>query len=196
MTILQKTFFVLSVVALSSFDSRHPFLGVDGAISLQMRVECQKKKGQKKVCVGEKTISSPSPMTICSDQNDENNCETIYSGGYRWNYVFVKGLANGVEDPDAIANAHFGPEVKVIVEDDKMTCEVWIGDEQCQSCSAEGCEITAGGKSSVKYDCRNIQKGKKSHNKCAPLDPFLYPLKNKRKKGKREKNKRTLRKIA
>jgi hypothetical protein len=183
MSIIQKTFFVLSVVALSSFDSRHPFLGVDGAITFEPKVKCERGKATKKVCVGETTISSPSPAIICTDPEDPDVCDTIYVGGYRWQYVFVKGLKNGVDDPNMIADAHFGPEVMVIVEDDKATCEVWVGNEQCQSCSAEGCEISAGGQSSVKYDCTNISKGRKSLNKCAPLDPFLYPLR----KGKKEK---------
>jgi len=186
MTIIQKTFFALTTfVALSSFDSRHPFLGVDAGYYEESEVECMNKnKKKQKVCVGQKTRQTPSPsgIPICYTDDPNENCEIPYVGGWKWTFGFVKGLAEGVTDPAAIADARTGPEVIVSIDEDKTTCEVRIGDEQCQSCSAEGCDNpgpTEGGTRSVKYDCRNINKGRKSGNKCAPLDQIFYPLKKK-----------------
>jgi len=153
MNIFQKTVFALS--AALSFNSRHLLGGVNGATGLSNEVACLPEAPE--VCVDGLRWTSPSPGTVCSD---DNSCTTSYYGGYSWSYSFV----------DAIDNSKTGLEVKVYIEDDLTTCKVSVGTETCKMCSADGCE---GG---IKYDCTNLDNGRSSNGECESLEPILYPF--------------------
>lgn len=86
----------------------------------------------------------------------------------------MKGLKEGMEDPEAIRQAEKYLSLVVTIDDDESICNIQISDVDCNSCSAEGCEF-----GQVKYDCTNIDKGKASLETCEPVDdPFLYPYPN------------------
>jgi len=187
---------VAFIAAFSSFDF------VDGAISRAYEVECLEKP-KRNVCIGEKTIASPSMGMACDDYNDyPDNCDIAYVGGYSWEYVFVKGLEEGITDYEIINDAKTGLVVRVGFEDDATTCAVSVGDETCDMCSAvdcggglpqgctdSGCETT-GNPIAIKYDCTNLKMGKKSLNECVPLNPFVLPVKKWRNKPNKKPNKK------
>jgi len=183
---------ILVVVAFIATFSSFDF--VDGAISLVMGVECLEKPN---VCIGEKIIASPAIVRVCNG-NDYPDCDIAYSGGYWREYDFVKGLEEGITDCEIIDDAKTGLVVRVDFEDDATTCAVSVGDETCDMCSAvdcggvlpqgctdSGCETT-GNPIAIKYDCTNLEMGKKSLDECVPLNPFVFPLK-KKKRNKRKK---------
>jgi len=178
--------------AFSSFDF------VDGALTFSLEVECLEKP--KNVCIGSKTIASPSPFVVCNDYDNPDDCDKYYTGGYWWQYDFVKGVEEGITDFEIIEDAKTGLVVKVDFEDDTTTCAISVGDETCDMCSAVDCGgvlpggctdfgcITTGQPIAIKYDCTNLKMGKKSLDECVPLEPFVFPLK--KKKGNKKPNKK------
>jgi len=164
MKILHNSVFAVSTAALLSFDSL--FLGVDGATWTEFLVKCHKKAPE--LCVGLTYYTTPIPAAIC---DADNNCETVYMGGYGYNFNFVEGLEEGLDDGNQIDDALTGLSTNVHIDDDEINCTVKIGDEECKKCSAKGC-----GDMEVKFDCTNLEKGIKSKRKCVSFDPFLYPL--------------------
>ncbi len=170
MDVFHRVKFVLSVLVLLSFgSSQKNILGVDGAIVFEVGAVCHPDNPD--MCYGEKTYWSPSPVTLCEGPSNNDTCETTYQGGWGWEYVFMKGLKEGMEDPEAIRQAEKYLSLVVTVDDDESTCNIQISDVDCNSCSTEGCAF-----GQVKYDCTNIEKGTASLETCEPVDdPFLYP---------------------
>lgn len=169
----QKTLLALAAAAVQCLSGV-----VDGYISMEYEVECLPEAPS--LCVGSKVVYGPSPSIICDDPTDFEKCETIYSGGYGWEYSFVEGLDEGTTDCAEIDAAKTGFTVAVTIEDDGVTCEVSVGDFRCTSCSAEGCRGIEAGvtPSEVKFDCTNLPNGRASLDTCVALeDPFLYPFK-------------------
>ena len=175
MRTVTKTFssFALAALALFSFRS---FFVVDGTIiSIQTEVQCLLEEPQ--VCIGEHTELGPTPTVVCSNVTDSTSCKVTYVGGYTYQYAFVEGLPEGTTDLETIEKAKTNSTVTVYTKDDRVTCDVAIGDQSCQQCSTGGCNRTSlGFPSAVKYDCTNFPNGKKSMDVCGPLEPFLYPF--------------------
>ena len=169
MNLLQKIAFALSTIALLSFDSsRHPFLGVEGAIAFELGVKCHPDAPD--ICYGEKSFWSPSPAAICPEPPSNETCETVYLGGFGWEYTFVKGLEEGITDPNLIEDAKTNLVITVTLEDDETTCKVRIIGDDCSTCSAEGCDF-----GQIKYDCTNLNEGAESVDECVAVDEFFYP---------------------
>lgn len=126
------------------------------------------------VCVGNSFFTTPSPGTLCEDPSDPSTCETIYEGGWSWEYNFIEGYEEGtdlsLEDPDDVTAAETGLVISIMLEDDATTCEIMVGNETCAECSAVGCTGL-----NVTYDCTNVDMGAMSME-CEPLEPIFYPL--------------------
>ena len=155
----------------------HGVVVVHGAASIQRIVTCLPAASD--ICIGELSMTSPSPMIACSgDDPTFDNCTTTYRGGYSWDYKFVEGLQEGEDDLDLITNSFNGMEVSIRVTDD-LTCEITInGTEKCEQCFLDGCYDKDDDDSitEIYYDCTNIQNGKKAPPRCDSLEPFLYPF--------------------
>lgn len=172
MNAFDKVKLVLSAIALLAFgSSQNHILGVEGAIAVEVGVVCHPDVAS--LCYRKKTYWSPSPAILCEDPSNEETCEQTYQGGWGWKYIFRKGLQEGTEDPEVIQQADAYMSIVVTIEDDKTTCNIKISEDDCEFCSAGGCEF-----GHVKYDCTNlVSKGKASLEECEPVDdPFLFPL--------------------
>jgi len=169
---------VAAAVVGTLFDSRscqnhHRLCGgggvVDGAVAMSREVECLPEAPE--VCIGEKTMSSPSPGMMCSDPDDPNSCTAVQSGGYTWSFVFVTTVTD-TTDTTAAAIEPGLETIDVFIDDDLTTCGVLVGTESCTRCSAEGCKARG-----VQYDCTNLEHGRASADgDCESLEPFLYPF--------------------
>ena len=116
--------------------------------------------------------TTPSPATICDDEG--NNCNTTYIGGYSWYHSFFVSVTNLTE---------IGLETTISLEDDLVNCTVTVNDEECNSCTvcdAPDTDTTGGGGNSEIFsaDCTNIihemEVGRKIECESAAT-PF-YPL--------------------
>lgn len=173
MKIVQNYFNPAAALAVLSLKLLGPFSGVDAAASSMIGVECLKESPN--VCIGSGYFTSPSPASIC-DPQDPNNCATVYMGGHSWSWAFVEGLEEGESDPAAIDGASTGMSVTVSIEDDNSACEITVGTDMCDVCSATDCR-SVGDEDTIAYDCANLENGKSSGGKCEPfLDPFFYPF--------------------
>ena len=180
MTVLDKTKTLLSAIALLSFGSSQNYIiGVEGAIDLDYGVECH--PDNPSICRAKKTSWTPSPVLSCASNE---TCVPTLAGGWGWEYNFMKGLEEGMEDEEVIDKTPVSLSIEVTLEDDETTCNIKVSDkgkmvdDDCQSCSAEGCEF-----GHVKYDCTNLfakGMGKSSLEECEAVDePFLYPFASK-----------------
>ena len=169
MKVITRSIFAVSVLW-PFFDSRRPFLGVDGALMTELGVTCHPES--KNLCYGIKTVWTPSPAVICPDPPSDETCATTYVGGWGWSYEFVHSLEEGITDPDIINNSMTGFTIKVTLDDDETTCVV-NAKLDCDFCSAEGCD----GFGQIKYDCTNIHAGLSSLDECVALDEdFFFPF--------------------
>jgi len=163
-----KVFIKTSIIALSIISCSFHSLGVDGAISMEIGVTCHPKVPD--ICYGEKTAWSPSPALYCPDPPSNETCVPTYEGGWGWEYIFVKGLEEGTEDPEVIAGAKVFT-TRVTIEDDETTCNVSISGQDCSMCSAEDCD----GFAEIKFNCTNLEKAVSSLDECVSVDEFFHP---------------------
>jgi len=186
-------FFALSFVlaAFSSFDV------VDAALQTIVGVKCDSDLPQD-ICVGVTTITSPSPACFDCDPNDPfTDVCCCYVGGYSWNYGFVEGLEEGIDDSEIIFDA-VGLWVEIEYEYDASTCKIMVGNEECNSCTScltirepegcdDGCCESTGTPFAFTYDCSNLElpdlgkkwKGNKQDTCSATVDVPFYPIEKK-----------------
>jgi hypothetical protein len=156
MNVLQKSIYVLSTIVLWSFDSRHPFPGVDGATWGYTDVKCHEKDDE--LCIGQAFFTTPSPYEDWNDWECEYDVcypQIKYVGGWSQEFRFVEGLREKMpwECPweyDEIINATNGIDVKVDI-DDEMNCEIFIMGQRCDMCKAacfNGCKNDEGNRGS------------------------------------------------
>lgn len=146
---------------------------VNGAAFTSATVVCL-EDSMDEICVGNAFFTTPSPGELCEDPDDPDTCETIYEGGWTWEYHFIEGFDEGtdltLEDPDDVAAAETGLVVSISLDDDGSTCEIMVGNETCAECSAAECTGL-----NVTYDCTNVDMGGMSME-CVTLEPIFYPL--------------------
>jgi len=197
------------VAVFSSFDI------VDAAYEYIVEVNCEGDLPQD-ICAGETTIISPSPTCkVCDQEHDPNDpfsdgCRFIYQGGYSWEYGFVEGLEEGLDDYKTIVDA-VELRVKIEYEYDATTCKIMVGNtkfEECNSCTScatsepegcndDGCCERTGMPFAFTYDCSNLKlpdlgkkwRGNKQDTCSATVDVPFYPIEKKPKKKPTKKPK-------
>mmetsp|Transcript_18655 Transcript_18655/g.38260 ORF Transcript_18655/g.38260 Transcript_18655/m.38260 type:complete len:205 (+) Transcript_18655:59-673(+) len=163
--IFQRNSFSSAIVAALFFSQAPcPLRGVDALASFDDEaVHCLPEA--PKICVRGHYFLSPVPtmptLEACKESKDD--CKTIYLGGYERKYNYVNG----------------DPSVLVQIEDDRATCTVHVGTEQCTSCSAscDGTPVEGGLMiNQISYDCTNIENGATSAGMCEPMGKVFYPF--------------------
>lgn len=135
-------------------------------------VKCQPSNPD--ICIGEMTLSGPSPYFSCPEGfTDESECVGGYKGGWTWDFSFVDGLLEG--SPTEVLTEeerteHFtGPELFITLDDDESTCSVSLLGAPCNSC-----EVCNFAESQISADCTNLPSG--GIVECEIPGPMFYPL--------------------
>ena len=127
------------------------------------------------ICLGERTTYSPSPVLPLPTPEDPDP-DFIMVGGWTYIYKFVQGLPEGAMMDSAL---QVGETVQTRLEDDRVTCQITVGGNACQSCTFCG----FGGRDannevqSLRFsaDCSNLANGR-DMKECTDNLPFYLPV--------------------
>ena len=127
------------------------------------------------ICLGERTTYSPSPVLPLPTPEDPDP-DFIMVGGWTYIYKFVQGLPEGAMMDSAL---QVGETVQTRLEDDRVTCQITVGGNACQSCTFCG----FGGRDannevqSLRFsaDCSNLENGR-DMTECTDNLPFYLPV--------------------
>jgi len=160
---LKTTFLTVTAVVLAFLSCGTHVIVVDGYISHSNYVKCLPESPE--VCIGLEEVSGPMPMYIDGERQ--------MWGVYAWSWQFVEGLEGreGVDDRDVIEEHLNGMVVKVVV-DNEGACTIEINHKQCQECFL----VDKLYRSTIQYDCTNVENGKMSPEPHDSMKPFLHPF--------------------